>query len=194
MRTAIFGREERRVDIIRCHSLGAHGPAEDLALDAPIVHVASPLRPLAAVMATVQRRSLTRGNAFGHAADLMGDDRTGRHSLGGRFRRRTAPAREPADQRTERQTDLGREGNVGGNADDDAEAQPNHGSDYDRGPNGRAAQVLHRLLAQPGGFEGIALLVELLIASNLVVAERVDGVDPLTDGPATEASASLLAG
>ncbi len=41
------------------------------------------------------------------------------------------PAREPPDERTEYQPGLGREGNVGGHADEDAEQQPDHRADND---------------------------------------------------------------
>ncbi len=48
------------------------------------------------------------------------------------------PAREPPDERTEYQPGLGREGNVGGHADEDAEQQPDHRADNDEEPQSRA--------------------------------------------------------
>ncbi len=44
------------------------------------------------------------------------------------------PAREPPDERTEYQPGLGREGNVGGHADEGAEQQPDHRADNDEEP------------------------------------------------------------
>jgi hypothetical protein len=74
--------------------------------------------------------------------------------LGGWFKLRATPARQPADQPTEHQADLGRKGQIGGHADEDAERQPHYGTDRDGGSDGHVAQTIHYLLPQPGGFEG----------------------------------------
>jgi hypothetical protein len=45
--------------------------------------------------------------------------------------RHQAAAREPAKERTERDPDLGCKGDIGGQTDDDAERQAQHGSERD---------------------------------------------------------------
>jgi hypothetical protein len=81
--------------------------------------------------------------------------------------------REPADQPTQHQTDLGRERNVGDDADDDAEGQANYRADCDGGSDRQAPQMIHHLLPQPGGFEG-SLPVNQVRADDLSVAHGED--------------------
>jgi hypothetical protein len=81
---------------------------------------------------------------------------------------RTISAREPADQPTKHRPDFGCEGNVGGQADDDAERQPNHRTNDGRDAfASRARAITTALVGQRGQgtleYVGLILLVSLLM-------------------------------
>jgi hypothetical protein len=59
---------------------------------------------------------------------------------------------------------------IGGQDDDDAERQPDHRTDHDCGSDRHAAQMIHRLLPQPGGFEGFVATEKRLEPDDLSVA------------------------
>ena len=68
------------------------------------------------------------------------------------------PIREPAEERTEHETGLGRKRNIGGDADDDAKRQADHGAEPDGGsdPHVREGSVAHqRCQLRAGLFEPV---------------------------------------
>src|SRR3954447_17810354 len=68
-------------------------------------------------------RAAGAASAYGGASRDRGAPGAESSSLG------AAAARQPADERSEREADLGGEGKIGGDADQDAEREAEHGAD-----------------------------------------------------------------
>ena len=81
---------------------------------------------------------------FGLADGRAGpaEDRPPGASWGSGTLLRAIPTREPAAQRTDHQPNLGGQGDVGGQADDDAEGQSGHRADRDRESDAHAGESM----------------------------------------------------
>src|SRR3954447_23147416 len=61
---------------------------------------------------------------------------------------RAPPAREPAEESAQHESDLGRERNVAGHADEDAERQPQYGANRGRGSDAHVRESTFALAAR----------------------------------------------
>jgi hypothetical protein len=101
-----------------------------------------------------------------------------RHARAGELR--PVPAQQPAKERTEHEAGLGGEGEIGRDADEDAERQPDHGCEPDGGSDPHPARVYVRIIGA-GNFlkDGLA---QVFKASSWRQESRVRA-GPSPEGP-----------